>query len=306
MSNQPLISIIAVCYNHQKYVVETLDSIINQTYTNIQLIIMDDCSSDNSVKVIQEWIDLNKKECVFIAHKQNKGVCKTLNESLKHVKGKYFKLISCDDVLIENYLEVITNVFENRSENIGLVYSDMETIDENGLIINKSYLFDRLNLSKLPDSINFNTIYSKNIIAAPSVIYRTKILETVGTYTENFLFEDFDFNLRVLKKFKCVLIPKVLVKYRILESSLIRSNNYNFEKSMIEIYEKHNNHSELSAKIFKNKISRFALKRFLDGNEVNYWFKKSLKYNFNVKTLLLYIVYLMNLRLLFIKILRLK
>ena len=74
----PLVSIVALCYNHESYLKETLDSILNQTYKNIQLIIIDDCSKDNSISLIKNWIHKNKVECVFIAHKENRGVCKSL------------------------------------------------------------------------------------------------------------------------------------------------------------------------------------------------------------------------------------
>ena len=87
--NFPLVSIVAICYNHEKFVKETLDSILHQTYSNIQLIIIDDCSQDNSVSEIKNWIKMNSVDCVFIERTENSGLCKNLNEGIVVSKGKY-------------------------------------------------------------------------------------------------------------------------------------------------------------------------------------------------------------------------
>ena len=289
INNPPLVSVIAVCYNHQKYVVETLDSIINQTYSNIQLIIMDDCSSDNSVQVIQQWIDINNIDCVFISHQQNKGLCKTLNEALKYVKGKYYKLIACDDTLNQNFIKITTDVFDKSEMNVGFVFSDMETIDEKSKIIEYSYLYDRINLKTIPKPIDFNHIYEKNIIPAPATLIKTEILATVGYYDESLCFEDLDFYLRILKKYKCEFVNQQLIQYRILNTSQIRSRNYSFEKDLIKVYEKHADFSSKSSNLFKKRLSRFATNRFIDGVEPNFWLRKSLSNQFKLKIFILYI-----------------
>ena len=85
--NIPLVSVVVPCYNHEKYVKETIESIVNQTYKNIELIVIDDGSKDNSVKVIQELAD--KYGFTFI-HRPNKGLSATLNEGIRLSKGKYF------------------------------------------------------------------------------------------------------------------------------------------------------------------------------------------------------------------------
>ena len=101
MNNSPLVSIIACCYNHEKYVEETLGSIKSQTHGNIELIIIDDFSTDQSVKKISNWIEKNKYSCTFIKNTENLGVVKTLNKALKKCNGKYFSIIACDDIFLK-------------------------------------------------------------------------------------------------------------------------------------------------------------------------------------------------------------
>ena len=136
MNNQPLVSIVACCYNHEKYIEETLDSIISQTYGNIEIIIIDDFSTDQSVKKINMWIEENKCKCLFIKNTENLGVVKTLNKALKKCNGKYFSLIACDDIFLKKKIENQIKIFENLSEEFVAIYSDAYTIDENS-----SYLY---------------------------------------------------------------------------------------------------------------------------------------------------------------------
>ncbi|WP_303813338.1 glycosyltransferase family A protein, partial [Apibacter mensalis] len=90
----PLVSIVAINYNNSKHLVETLDSIDQQTYKNIELIIVDDCSTDDSVKKIDQWLLTYNKPFQFIKHIENKGICKTINDGYKVAKGKYISSIA--------------------------------------------------------------------------------------------------------------------------------------------------------------------------------------------------------------------
>ncbi len=135
----PLVSIIAVCYNHEKYVEQTLNSIANQRYENIQLIIVDACSSDDSLKIIEKWIENSGFYCSFIKQSVRTNMCKNLNEALKHATGKYYQVISCDDYFLPNKTKLQVDIFERLSNDYGLIYSDVNICDENGKIQLKSF-----------------------------------------------------------------------------------------------------------------------------------------------------------------------
>jgi glycosyltransferase involved in cell wall biosynthesis len=114
MNKLPLVTIISPCYNHSKFVIESLESIKNQSYPNIEHIIIDDCSSDDSVKKIEDWITANEYKCVFIKHKMNMGISYTLNKSLKTSKGKYWAGLSTDDIAGHDRIEKFVNYLENN------------------------------------------------------------------------------------------------------------------------------------------------------------------------------------------------
>ena len=133
--NTPLVSILAICYNHERFVEETLSSIKNQTYKNIELVIIDDFSTDNSVKVISNWIKNNNIVCQFVIHQKNKKLCETLNEGVNLCKGEFLQFMACDDILELDKIENQLNVLKSLDDSYGLVYSDVFIIDDNSVIM---------------------------------------------------------------------------------------------------------------------------------------------------------------------------
>ena len=234
MSELPLVSVIAVCYNHAKYVVETLDSIKAQTYPNIELVIMDDCSTDNSAEVIQEWIDRNTYQCQFIAHKENEGLCRTLNEALNLTKGEYYQGLACDDIIHKDKLNRQVEIF-NSYPSVSLVHSSANKIDENGKTIIKGFNLNKKNKIGVQDN-HLDMMISMvegNIVIAPSVLIKVSSLPTEPVYSEKYFFEDLYLNMRLLfnkNDFFFINIP--LVNYRVLKDSMVRSKKH---KNVLQI-----------------------------------------------------------------------
>ena len=102
----PLVTMLAICYNHSRFVINCLESIRHQTYSNVELIVLDDCSTDNSVALINEWIARHAVDCRFVQHRVNAGVCRTLNEGITLARGKYISMIATDES--ERMFTVIT------------------------------------------------------------------------------------------------------------------------------------------------------------------------------------------------------
>ena len=224
MNNRPLVSIIACCYNHEKFVEETLDSIKSQTYENIELIIIDDFSTDNSVKKINTWIV--KYKCLFIQNKENLGVVKTLNKALKKCNGKYFSLIACDDIYLPKKTENQIQIFEKLDDDYGAIYSDSYIIKEDS-----SYQYgtqiSRNQINNPPSGNIYEDLLKKdNFIPAISVIYKIKIIKELGYYDESLIYEDYDMLLRLSKKFKIYFSKEIDVCYRMHQTNM----NYNLDK----------------------------------------------------------------------------
>ena len=130
MNYNPLVSIICLCYNHEKFVPLALQSVIDQTYPNIELIIVDDCSNDGSSTVIKEWLRQHP-EIVFIENTTNKGNTKSFNAAFAVSKGDYIIDLAADDILNTNAVELQLEAFRTSTyDNLGIVYGNVELIFE--------------------------------------------------------------------------------------------------------------------------------------------------------------------------------
>ena len=131
MQNSPLVSVICLCYNHGEFIVECLESVLNQTYTNVELLIADDASTDNSAAIIYNWLEKHP-DIPFIHNKANLGNTKTFNTILKLAKGEFIIDLATDDVLQKDCIEKQIKVFNSSSEKVKIVYGNAELIDQKG------------------------------------------------------------------------------------------------------------------------------------------------------------------------------
>jgi glycosyltransferase involved in cell wall biosynthesis len=140
MENKPLVSIVIANYNSDKYINDTLNSLYVQTYDNIEIIVADDCSMDNSVNIINSWTSQKLKNLVFIRNKENLGGGVTKLVGLERASGEIVGFVDCDDYLHERAVEKMVEVHMSF-EKVGLVYSNAVQIDASGQIkglLNKS------------------------------------------------------------------------------------------------------------------------------------------------------------------------
>src|SRR6185437_10294181 len=176
----PLVSIFAVCHKHALYVIETLDSIHKQTYPNIELIIINNLK-DDCEEIINDWIQKQQVDCLFLQNGKPKTVTQNCNIGLAHCNGKYFQLISCDDVLFPQKIEKQVNLFETLDEKYACVYSDVNYMDENGLINTKETLQEKKQkkwgTALFPSGNLKYELSLLSFIPAPSVLHKTEIIK---------------------------------------------------------------------------------------------------------------------------------
>jgi len=141
MNLNPSISIICVSYNHSKYIIECLNSVKNQTYNNIELILADDASSDNSVEIFEKWLKENNFPVKKNFHTKNIGLVRTLNECIKLATGKYIKYLSCDDFLHPEFIEKGIKKLEELSDDYGMIFTDCYSINNSSEIVCDSASF---------------------------------------------------------------------------------------------------------------------------------------------------------------------
>ncbi|HFF5453735.1 TPA: glycosyltransferase family 2 protein, partial [Acinetobacter baumannii] len=153
LNKQPLVSIVIPCYNHANFVQDCIQSVIAQTYQNIELIIIDDGSKDGSVEKIQEFIGECEKRFVRFEfrNRPNKGLSATLNEALEWCQGEYFSAIASDDMMLNDKIEIQIDFLKNSIDStIVGVFGGYNLIDDTDAIIKtilkkeKKYVFNEI------------------------------------------------------------------------------------------------------------------------------------------------------------------
>jgi hypothetical protein len=202
MSNcqQPLVSVICLCYNQSAYVARTLQSVFEQTYANIELIVVDDGSSDSSVQVIKATLTSTpvhiSTELIVLEH--NKGNCTAFNIGLKRAKGKYTIDLAADDVLLPERIVRQVAVFETLPEKYAVLYGNARYIDAQDHILGHHYkIAPQGNALKAPPSGDiYEAVLRGYFICTPTMMMRTSVLQQLGGYNEALSYEDFDFWVR--------------------------------------------------------------------------------------------------------------
>ena len=184
-NEKPLVSVVIPCYNHEKFVQDCIQSVIDQTYENIELIIIDDGSKDSSVDKIKGMIPLCEERFsrFEFRYRPNKGLSSTLNEGLEWCNGKYFSAIASDDQMIEEKTEIQVDYLEKNDKCAG-VFGNVTYIDEDNRAIYNSNLNFKKNTFE--DVILFNYI-----IMAPTQLCRLDLIRKVGQYNVDIKIEDY-------------------------------------------------------------------------------------------------------------------
>ena len=237
-----LVSVIVLSYCSAETIVQTLDSIKAQTYKNIELIIADDCSKDNSVQLARYWIAENKER--FYAIKlaeapQNGGLPSNINRALREATGEYLKLIAADDYMepyaIGEYVkfcEANPNAVPiARVKLFGSKNADFETVQK---YCNRCYEFAQRDYKE-----QYRLLLTQNCIVAPSgSFYPMELIRKLGGYDERYRwFEDYPMNLKVMHcGYRFGLIDDELVGYRLSDKSITASSQLKLKKTEMKLF----------------------------------------------------------------------
>ena len=225
VEDNPLVSIILPTYNGNKYIKESIISCLNQTYRNIELIVVDDCSTDNTLETINK-IAVRDNRLKVIRHYENKKLPAALNTGFSIAKGQYFTWTSDDNIYGINAIEEMVKKLQNNIK-IDVIYADYAVIDENNDVRAVQVLDE-----------NIDNILIENIIGA-CFLYKRQVHEQLGGYNEEeFLVEDYDFWLRASLIFKFKKISKVLYYYRCHTASLSTTKNKEVMLKRVQIIDK--------------------------------------------------------------------
>ncbi len=217
--NSSLVSIIMPAYNVEKYISDSISSVINQTYENWELLVIDDCSIDNTVKIINEFVKLDSR-IKPIFNSINSGTpAKAKNKALPFSKGEYIAFLDSDDIWLKDKLTNQISLMQNN-ENYALVYTGGYLIDENNNEIKKF-------LPKYECGNILSNMLKRYEVNNQSVIIKKEaLLDTIGMFNENIIIgEDYNLFMNIIAKYEVCSIKKYLIKYRVHKKSITKNGN---------------------------------------------------------------------------------
>lgn len=214
-------SVIIPLYNKEKYVDNTIQSIINQTFTDYEVLIINDASTDESVKKVMPFLS---NAVQLIEHKNNKGLSAARNTGIKNAKAKYITFLDADDQWKPNFLETLFLLI-NQFPEAGIFATNYEEIYASKIVIpdnNTQHL--KKNSSQIIDFFKYNL--GQGIYNHGSVCFDKKVFETVGNYDENIDFaEDIDFNIRANLNFQLAFSNTVGMSYQMQTENQLTSTS---------------------------------------------------------------------------------
>lgn len=214
--DKPKISVVMPNYNGWEYIEEAIDSILNQSFTDFEFIIIDDWSSDNSWEIIEIFSEKDSR-IVAIKNKENLKICKTLNKGIKIARWEYIARMDSDDIAMPEWLMKVYSKIENNPW-IGICWSNFFTINWEWITTWKK---------KFPhtDSHCRDSIWFRNPFGHNTVIFRKDVVIEMWWYDEKMVYaEDLDLWLRIGSKYRFYNIQEYLVKYRIFWWNSILKN----------------------------------------------------------------------------------
>jgi len=238
----PLFSVIVVTFNSEKYVLETLESIFNQTYEYIELIITDDGSTDQTVTVCSEWLNTHKERFVntlLITTEKNTGIPANCNRGVQKSKGTWIKLIAGDDLLLNDCIEKGV-AFINTSRDIHIFASNVVFFvnDFGNENRESSYQSAKFFLPETNAETQFKILLHNNPITAPSVFISREVYDLNEGFNETIpMMEDYPFWIKTVRNgIKIYFLNATTIGYRLHQQSVSGFNN---DKLFNAFYVKH-------------------------------------------------------------------
>jgi glycosyltransferase involved in cell wall biosynthesis len=254
--------VLATCFDQAPFVVECLESIKGQTYPEIELVVVDDCSMDRSVEVIREWLARTDTPCTLVVHERNHGVCRARNEALAHAHGAYVAGIDMDNAFLPDTLTALVERLETSPPNVGVVYGDADRMDEHGAQLGETFL-EHLGRDRRPDGDVYEALLEANFVPDGAALVRRDCFEAVGPYDESLVYEDWDMWLRIARHYEFAVAPRICARYRVHERSLShtlakRDGGALWWESDLRMFLKHVGSSPARDAVLWDRIARAA------------------------------------------------
>jgi len=227
---QPLISIIVPTYNRGSFISECIESVLNQSYTDWEMIIIDDGSTDSTKEIINTYLSEPR---IQYHYQENKGQSSARKKAIYLAKGKYLAFLDSDNIWLNQRLEFGLKAIQ-RNENIDLTYGDIIEIDENSTEV------PMVNMKRFSGKVS-SQLVKDNFITMNTVLVKKSVVIKVKAFREEIKrADDYDMWLRLSAEHNFLYIPKVMVKYRVMDDQISSNKEGRFiaNKEIVEHFYK--------------------------------------------------------------------
>jgi glycosyltransferase involved in cell wall biosynthesis len=207
-----LVSVIMASYNHERYITEAIESVLNQTYPELELIIVDDCSKDNSKEVIQSFQKRDDRVKQFF-HNENLGIARTANDAIDAATGKYLSFIGSDDVWVPTRLEEQLKLLEGNEDSV--VWSEGDIINGDGASTGQKFTDFNARGAKPTSGRIYRDIINENYVFGQSLLFKRAYTDNLRFNPDLKYLSDYQFVVDLAYQHDFLFIPKSLAKYRI-------------------------------------------------------------------------------------------
>ena len=271
--------------------IQSLESIRQQTYPNIEHIIIDDGSVDGSADKIKEWINSKGYDCRFIRHEKNKGLSYTLNESIGLAKGEFWTVLATDDYILPERTELFVNYLQSNTGK-SVVVSDSLFVDDRSQVLVrdgtdsflKFYTRERSGFS-MKEFGSYESLLAGNYIPS-SFMIRKKVFDEVGLYNTRLSVEDWDMWLRISRRLEIGYIPRQLTFYRLHAANSIH-NDYRITRGLMYTFLNQYSYCKMAGltSTFKKLFERNMLLSLFKKPRLTFYFFRHSPFPLFIKTL---------------------
>ncbi len=257
------VSVIIPAYNKAEYTRRTIESVLAQTYSSIEIVVVDDGSTDDTPQMMRQY-----EGRVKYLVKKNGGACSARNTGINFSTGRYIAFLDCDDLYTVDKIELCVDYLENHLSS-GFVYSDADFINEQDDVVGRCH-YSRSVCGRIAQELILF-----NFICNSTVVVRRDVLQEAGFFDETiFTPGDWDMWLRLAQITEAGYIAKPLTKYRITDNYIFNKleQAYKEEQYVInKFFTSYNGVERLKKKAVSNFYMRFAQCFFLKNNTVEFW-----------------------------------
>ncbi|MDZ3990458.1 glycosyltransferase family 2 protein [Pseudomonas sp. Teo4] len=280
-TDTPLVTVIIASYNHARYIEESVNSVLNQTYKNIELLIIDDGSKDESPAILKRLQEIHGFDLRF---QENQGLARTLNDAIARAKGSLIVPFGSDDIMMPHRIATQVAYMQGKPE-VGICSANIETIDQNGRVMgareqrNRNLPFRRLNFDDL-------FLDRKPGPMAATLMLRREALDKVGGFHDSIRLEDVYIELAIARSGYFIdVLGEVLAQYRDHPSNTFKNGRFMVDNVLktYAVFRDHPDYERVCMKFRNSMVLKYAnrdkalSREILSEIPVRYWNRKTLR-----------------------------